>query len=165
MAHRAFLEDNHIKFYPGIRFQDVPFTHECYLKAGKCIRTSWLLNIYRVGHESATYSFSKQKAKEFCIAIAETWKLHTWEGHEPKTLQKLQDDVFVSFSHLTTIISYSIKNSSDRAEIIDHLRQLAPDMTFTNGFKQRAVSMFYRTLPHCYIHLHYYGRQLKKLLK
>ena len=41
LYRRRFLTDNHITFFPKIRYQDVPFTHECYLKANKCIRVSW----------------------------------------------------------------------------------------------------------------------------
>ena len=98
LYRRRFLLDNHISFHPGIRFQDVPFTHECYLKARKCIKTNVLLNIYRMGQESSTSSFDTKRGKEFCIAISKTWELRHWEGHTPETLRKLQDDVFYSFS-------------------------------------------------------------------
>ena len=64
LYRRAFITENHLTFVPGIRYQDVPFTNECYLKAEKCLRVSWLLNIYRRGHDSATASFDKKKAKE-----------------------------------------------------------------------------------------------------
>ena len=47
LYRREFLMDNGIFFIPGIRSQDVPFTNECLLKAKKCLRTPWLLNIYR----------------------------------------------------------------------------------------------------------------------
>ncbi len=61
LFRREFLLENQLKFVPGIYIQDVPFTHECYLKAKKCLRTPWLLNIYRVGHESATFCFNQKK--------------------------------------------------------------------------------------------------------
>ena len=32
----------------------------------------WLLNIYRKGHESPTFSFNTKTTKDFCIAIAKT---------------------------------------------------------------------------------------------
>jgi Glycosyltransferases involved in cell wall biogenesis len=54
LFRREFLLRNDLKFVPGVYYQDVPFTHESYLKAQRCIKTSWLLNIYRIGHESAT---------------------------------------------------------------------------------------------------------------
>ena len=55
LYRRDFLINNNLTFVPGIYIQDMPFTHECYLKAKKCIRASWLLNIYRKWNESATF--------------------------------------------------------------------------------------------------------------
>ena len=36
---RSFLESNNLRFVPGIMFEDIPFTHECYLKAKSSIKT------------------------------------------------------------------------------------------------------------------------------
>ena len=47
LYRREFLVAGNLTSYPGIRFQDIPFTHECYLKANNCIRTNIHLNIYR----------------------------------------------------------------------------------------------------------------------
>jgi glycosyltransferase involved in cell wall biosynthesis len=75
---KDFITKNNLKFIPGIYFQDVPFTHEAYLKAKTCIKTSWLLNIYRRGQESASNlsTFNLKKAHDFCIAIAKSWELY-----------------------------------------------------------------------------------------
>lgn len=164
LYRRSFLLDNHISFHPGIRFQDVPFTHECYLKARKCIKTNVLLNIYRMGQESSTSSFDTKRGKEFCIAISKTWELRHWEGHTPETLRKLQDDVFYSFSFLTSWISYSTKKCSNSAEILRFLKKTSPDMIFRNGVKQRIVSFLYRTTPQFYIKINIWARKLKRLL-
>ena len=104
LFRRKFLLDNKITFVPGIYIQDVPFTHECYLKAKKCVRTSWLLNIYRKGHESATFSFNPKKAKDFCTAIAKTWELTRLEGLSPQVQNKLREDIYASFSMVIWII-------------------------------------------------------------
>jgi len=63
LFRRAYLQDNHLTFNTVFFYQDVPFLHECYIKANKCLRISWLLNIYRRGHESATHSFNKEKIR------------------------------------------------------------------------------------------------------
>ena len=55
LFRREFLMNNNITFVPGIYIQDMPFTHECYLKAKKCIRASWLLNIYRKRHRICNF--------------------------------------------------------------------------------------------------------------
>lgn len=156
LFRRNFIIENNLTFVPGIYIQDVPFTHKCYLKARKCIRTSWLLNIYRKGHESATYSFNKKKAKDFCTAIAKTWELTHLDGLSPKVQNKLQEDVYTSFSAVLWIITHKIDKSSDRIDIFDFLKQQAPDLCFRNGTKQIIDSFMYRHLPHLFIHLRYF---------
>ena len=157
LFRREFLIRNNLTFVPGIYIQDVPFTHECYLKASKCIKTSWLLNIYRRGRkESATYSFNKNKTKDFCIAIAKTWELTHLDNLSPKVLNKLQEDVYTSFSALLWIITHKIDKSSDRTDIIDFLKRQAPDLWFKNGAKQKQQSWLYRYFPHLFVHLSFY---------
>jgi len=95
LFRKDFIIENNIKFYPGIRYQDIPFTHECYLKANKCIRTSQLLNIYRERPGSATYFFRLFKAPDFSIAIAQTWKLTYLENLSPQLLKKLENDIYI----------------------------------------------------------------------
>lgn len=155
LFRKEFLIKNNLTFVPGIYIQDVPFTHECYLKAGKCIRTSWLLNIYRKGHESATFSFNKKKAKDFCIAIAKTWELTYLDNLSPIVQNKLKEDVYTSFSAIIWIITHKIDKSSDRIEIFDFLKQQVPNLCFRNGTKQKIVSFMYRRLPHLFIHIRY----------
>ena len=155
LFRREFLIKNNLTFVPGIYIQDVPFTHECYLKANKCIKTSWLLNIYRKGLESATFSFNKKKAKDYCTAIAKTWELTHLDGLSPKVQNKLQEDIYTSFSAVLWIITHKINKSSDRIEIFDFLKQQAPDLCFRNGTKQKIDSFMYRHLPHLFIHIRY----------
>ncbi|MBO7045443.1 MAG: glycosyltransferase [Prevotella sp.] len=156
LYRREFLIDKKLTFVPGIYIQDVPFTHECYLKAQKCIRTSWLLNIYRKGHESATYSFNIKKAKDFCTAIAKTWELTRLEYLSPQIQEKLREDVYTSFSMIIWITVHKIKKQSERIEIIDFLKYQAPDLWFRNGTKQKLESYMYHYLPHWFIHLRYF---------
>lgn len=165
LYRRCFLIENDIWSYPGIRFQDVPFTHECYLKAKKCIKAQWLLNIYRTGHNSATLLFNKQKAKDFCIALKMTWKLRNWDGHTLETLFKLENDVFISFSYLISLISYSFKSPTDRKITANFLKEYLADITFRNGIKQKTISFFFRTMPYCFIEFNYYLRVLYRLVK
>lgn len=156
LYRREFILENNITFVPGIYIQDVPFTHECYLKAKRCIRTSWVLNIYRKGHESATYSFNPQKAKDFCSAIAETWKLNRLDGLSLAVQKKLREDIYTSFSAIIWIITHKIENTSDRIDIVDFLKRQAPDLWFKNGKKQIIDSFMYRYLPHLFIRLRYF---------
>jgi len=152
---REFLLNNNLKFVRGIYYQDVPFTHECYLKAKRCIRTTWLLNIYRRGHESATSSFNMKKAKDFCIVIAETWKLTRVEGLSLKAQKTLRENIYTSFSLMICSLVRGKWELSDKVHVLDFLRQQAPDLHFNNGIKQKYVSFMYRNLPYSYICIRY----------
>jgi glycosyltransferase involved in cell wall biosynthesis len=164
LYRRAFITGKKLTFVPGIRYQDVPFTHEAYLKAGKCMRTHWLLNIYRRGHESATYSFSAQKGKHLCRAMKETWGLRSLEQNTEATRCKIENDVYVSFNVLILLIAYSIHDNSTRMDILEHLKQQIPDLAFKNGIKQRVTSWFYKQMPHFYMNINYYGRKYKRIV-
>ena len=158
LFRRQFIINNELSFIPGIFYQDVPFTHKCYIKAKKCLKTNWRLNIYRINRlGSATESFSKKKAMDFCVAIEKTWKLKPFT-HQ-KLINKLQDDVFISFTSLIYFTSHYIKDPNERHEIIDYLKQLVPDLAFNNGIKQTFISIIYRVMPHMLVRLRLiYGR-------
>ena len=155
LYRRHFLLDNHFSFIPGIYIQDVPFTHECYLKAKKCLKISWYLNIYRRHDSSATFFFSKKKEMDFCTAIAATWRLTHRKELPPAVQKKLREDVYISFSAMISTTVREIKKSSDRMEIVDHLRELAPDLSFENGRKQAITSFLFSHMPHAYMHIKY----------
>lgn len=150
LLKREFIVKNQLSFVPRIRYQDVPFTHECYLKANKCLKTSWLLNIYRKGHESATYSFNKKKAKELCISIANTWKLRAIDDMTAEVRKKLNNDIFASFALLIYLMLYGIKSRSERKEIFAFLNNEIPNLYFTNGWKQKFTSFLFRLSPEFY---------------
>ena len=155
LYRRDFLTRNQLTFNSEFYFQDVPFLHECYLKAKRCLRTPWLVTVYRKGHESATFSYNIRKVKIFCIAIAKTWELTRLEGLSAKVQNKLRDDVFTSFSVVSWITAHKIKSTSERKEIIDFLKQQAPDLWFENGLTQKFVSYMYRNSPYTLIRLRY----------
>lgn len=151
LFRREFLLKNNITFVPGIRYQDVPFTHECYLKAENCLRVKWLLNIYRRGHESATFSFNKKKAHDLCISIASTWKLKDLSNLSPEVRRKLSNNLFVSFSLLIYLMLYGIDNITDRLDIFVFLRKQIPNLKFTNGVKQNVSSFLFNYFPYIYL--------------
>lgn len=151
LFRREFLLKNQIKFFPGVFYQDVPFTHECYIKAKKCLRTSWLLNIYRIREGSATYSFSKKKAIDMCIVIGRTWKLTHISGLTPPVRQKLNDNVYTTFSILFYCIMHSIKDHQDRLEIVRRLNQEVPDLLFSGNLQCKAESLMVKRMPRLYL--------------
>ena len=160
LFRKDFIQSNHLKFVPGVVYQDVPFINNCYILAKKCIRTSWLFNIYRIEHVSATSFFNIKKAKDFCIVIAKTWELTNIEGLSPRVQKKLRDNIYTSFSAMICSTVHEIEKTSDRIEIIDFLKKQAPDLRFNNGFKQNLKSFMYRNCPHTYIQIRYLYAQI-----
>ena len=148
---REFLLKHQMTFFPGICFQDVPFTNECYIRAEKCLRTSWLLNIYRKREGSATYSFSKKKAIDMCIVIGKTWQLRHINGLTSPIIQKLEDNVYATFSVLFYSMMHSIKSHQERIEIVRRLNQEVPDLLFSKNLKRKAESLMVRRLPRAYL--------------
>lgn len=155
LFRRQFILDNKLYYTPGIRYQDVPYTHECYIKAQKCLRVNWNLNIYRRRQGSATYSFRLSQSRDFCIAIGKTWELSHLENLSPKMLKKLQDDVFTSMSVMLWLTSHAAKNASERKGVIDFLKKKAPDLNLQNGVKQKITTFLFQKMPHTFIHLRY----------
>ena len=158
LFRREFITENNLSFYPGIRYQDVPFTHECYLKANRCIKTTKLLNIYRRRPGSATFFFRLFKARDFSIAVAQTWKLTYLEWLSPRILKKLKKDVYISLTMLIYLIAHDDSPFSDKRKDISFLKELAPDMTFEDGIKQRIYSLLYQKRPMTLVYVRYlYG--------
>ena len=165
LYRRQFIIDNSLSFYPGIRYQDVPFTHESYIKAKKCIRTHWLLNIYRKGHESATFSFDKQKANDYCIVIGKTWELMSIPELSPQMKRKLEDDIYTTFSLFYYSMLHSVTDYKDKLEIVDYLKVNAPTIHFSGSLKKRIESFLLFYSPHLFLALRILHWNYKKIIK
>lgn len=148
---REFLVNNNIRFVPGIYYEDIPFTHECFLKAGRCLRVHNLLYIYRIGHASITTAINIKSGKDLATTIAKTWALRNIDGLSTEIIQRICDNVFASFSVLLYAIVHDVKKAADRKEILMHLKKVAPDLRFSNGLKQKFVYFLYRFIPITFI--------------
>ena len=156
MYRRSFLLDNELFFIPGINYQDIPFTHKCYLKANRCIKASWLLNIYREGRPgAATTYFTYQKSWSYIIAIAETWKLRQMDCLSSDSKYKIEENVFFSFSKLIYHTLSCINKMSERNMIMDNLNKEVPDLDFTHNKRQKISTYFIKNAPHLFINLYY----------
>ena len=150
-----FLVAENLSFYPGIRYQDIPFTHECYLKANRGVRTNRLLNIYRRWPGSSTIAYTIDNTKNFVIAIALTWNLRQLEGLSSDMLYKLEEDVYISFRTMVYHTLHFLKHKADRNEIMDYLNLHASGLFFNHGILQRVITMMIKRMPHLFINLYY----------
>lgn len=165
LFRRDFLTNHQITFVPGVCYQDVPFAHECYIKAKKCLRTHWLLNIYRRGRvDSASFSFNEKKAKDFCIVIAKTWELTHIQNLSPKVQEKLRNDIYTSFSAFSYSALHAIKNSSYKLYLLSFLRQKAPDLAFTNGIKEKILTFLFRNVPQLFFPFLWCNVKIQKII-
>lgn len=168
---RKFLIDNNIKFTPDIIFEDIPFTHECYIKARKCLKTNYPMYFYRKGHaQSITSKFNKKSGMDFGTALAKTWELTYIKGLSPKVIFRLKENVFTCFSFMIYSITYHIPNPNERIDIINYYKQIAPDIHFKNGIKQRIVDLMIWEMPSLYLYLrhiyaHYFEESIWKFKK
>jgi len=150
---KAFLRSNHLSFYPGIYFEDIPFTNECYLTANLCIKANHLMYVYRKGHSSisSVKIFDLKKAHDLCIALKKTWELRKKEGLSPEIIKKLNYMCFCTFCRIRERSLYVFESYSQKVAVIKMLKGEVPDLRFTHGFKQKLDYLFYRASSHLYI--------------
>lgn len=148
---RDFLSRNELRFIPGICYEDIPFTPECYLKAQVCLRVSSVLYLYRIGHSSITSNMDKKKAMDLNKVIERIWELKDMKCLSEKVRQKLLDNLFSTFSFELWCISHNRNVFVHRKEIIKDLIKRVPDIWFKNSLKQLLVSLLFRLMPGLYI--------------
>ena len=162
---RDFLNHHQLRFIPNIYFEDIPFTHQCYIKASHSIRVNWQFIIYRKGHESITSKFSIKKAMDYCKIIAYLWELSKDKGLRESIRQKLRDNTFVSFSMLFYFLTTcKFISHSEKLSVLKVLKRDIPDLSFKNGIKQRIVNILYHKIPYTYITLRiFYANYLQHI--
>ncbi len=153
LYRKDFISDNHISFYPGITFEDNPFTLKCYIKAKLCIRANWFLNIYRIGNAtiSSPLTFNKKKAHDLSVAIREAWKLNYTEVLSPQIKKKLNDALYNLFKQYIYKILYITPGYNNMVKFLNILRSEVPDLKFTNGIKQKTHTLLLKFSPHLYV--------------
>ena len=150
---KAFLDENKLHFIPGIYFEDVPFTTECYLKAKHCLRTTQQFYIYRQRPNSIVSSMSMQKLFDLNTITKHLWENKIWASSSKSLSHQWMNTIFATFSITIWYISHDKKLLAKRKEYISDLKNKIPDLKFTNGLKQRLVSFLFRLAPCTYIKL------------
>jgi len=144
---KSFLKEKKLSFIPGIRYQDIPFTTECYIKACKCLKASQLLYVYRKRYVYPSFAANVKKYYEITIAISKTWELMSKCQLSGKMRAKLEDNVYANLVNFTRRISHLSNNFKVREGIFDHLRKNIKDLHFKNTIKHRLFSYVFCYCP------------------
>lgn len=153
LYRRSFLETNHLRFIPGIYFEDVPFTTECYLKAEKCVRFPILFYIYRQRTNSIVSSVNMKKVTDFNIVLEHLQTMKLEYSLPTNVAQKLSDTMFSAFSSAIWYLSHDKILLAKRNEYVEDLQKKDIAIQFTHGIKQRVISLLYWLMPNTYIML------------
>ena len=150
---KTFLDANNLRFIPGIYFEDVPFTTECYLKAGRCIKTDSLFYLYRQREQSICSTLDARKIYDLNTVIARLWNMRQEMKLTAKEDEKYMDVIFTTFSITQWYITQYDNLFRERHQLIADLKQKVPDLRFPYTKKQRSVTFFYRLMPCKYLWL------------
>lgn len=135
----------------GFCFEDIPFVHECYLKASKCIVTNHIVCIYRIGHNSITSSMNKNKIMDLNKSISRLWMLQYSLVLPDSIHRELRNKIFATLSFELWCISHNSILMVDYKELLTDLQSRVPDLSFKNGFKQRFVTYMFWKHPYIYL--------------
>ncbi len=144
---RSFLHEHHMRFIPGILFEDIPFTHECYLTNCNCLITNYKYYIYRLRNGSITNTYTMRHAKDLSISIGKTWELRKKLSLNREEYMALQDSMFFWFWTVNTKIIKNNNSFSEQIHTLDYMAKNVPDLKFTNSFHQKFITLLYRISP------------------
>lgn len=153
LYRKEFLDQNNLRFIPGIYFEDIPFTIECYLHAEKCLKVDMPLYIYRQHEGSIVSTVNMKKLKDLNKVIAKLQEIKESEQWPTEVKQVIDDNIFATFSITIWYLTHDKNLLVKRHEYVEDLKKNAPSINFTHGIKQRVVSYLYRLMPNTYIKL------------
>ena len=152
--HRTeFIRQNNITFIPGIYFEDIPFTTECLLRARKCIRAHYPLNIYRQRDASISdvASFNMRKAQDFTTSLVRTWELRKMDGLSPDIESTMKKKLYASYASLLYCILYKTNETSEQIRMVEYLWRNASELICSFSFKQKLGFVIFNLSPRLYI--------------
>ena len=148
---RTFLNENQIRLFHGVYYEDIPFLQECYLKAKRVIGIHLLYYIYRIRQRSCTYTFAMKNALDYNTAIANSWRLTEMDNLPERVVTQQKKNIYLFFNYAVDCIIGVFRDPSERKKIVDDLIKKVPDLRFTGGVGPKVVSALFRAMPYTYI--------------
>ena len=148
---RTFLNENQIRLFPGVYYEDIPFLQECYLKAKRVIGIHLLYYIYRIRQRSCTYTFAMKNALDYNTAIANSWRLTEMDNLPERVVTQQKKNIYLFFNYAVDCIIGVFRDPSERIKIVEDMIKKVPDLRFTGGVWPKVVSVLFRAMPYTYI--------------
>ncbi len=152
LYRREFLSKNHLRFTPGIYFEDIPFTTACYLNARTCIKSTCIFYIYRQRQASICSSIDIRKIFDLNTVLSLLEDIIQRKADlQDCQRRQVTEIMFATFS---IALWYTVSDPQlyeHRKEIIKDLRGKVPNLYFSNTSKQRMVSIVFRVMPCTYL--------------
>ena len=153
---RSFLNTQNIRFVPGLYFEDVPFTVECYLKAGRCLHTTHTFYIYRQRPGSICSAISKRKVMDFNRVLEMLWKRWKTIDRSEAVMAQLMETMRITFNIEMWYLAHVKELYPYRQEVTADLKRRVPDLHFTGGFNPWLSTVLFRLSPSLYLWLDSY---------
>ena len=152
LYRREFLNKIHLRFTPGIYFEDIPFTTACYLNAGTCIKSTCIFYIYRQRASSICSTIDIKKIYDLNTVLALLEDIiRTKPDLQDCQRRQVTEIMFATFSIALWYTVSDLQLYEHRKEIIKDLRGKVPNLFFSNTSKQRMVSIVFRVMPCTYL--------------
>ena len=148
---KAFLEKNNLCFLPGVFFEDILFTVECYLKIEKALFFPFTFYIYRQHSNSTVSTLSKKKLIDINTIIAYLLKLNKNNKLSEDEDNKLQDIVFSTFSLEMWYLIHENGLFAYKKEVVEDLKMKVSRLRFNKGIEQRLTSFLFNRNPYIYL--------------
>ena len=162
---RTFLNENQIRLFPGVYYEDIPFLQECYLKAKRVIGIHLLYYIYRIRQRSCTYTFAMKNALDYNTAIAKSWRLTEMDNLPERVVTQQKKNIYLFFNYAVDCIIGVFRDPSERKKIVDDLIKKVPDICFTGGVGPNVVSTLFRTMPYTYIRWRLFNTKVRNWIR
>lgn len=153
---RDFLIKNNIFFIPGLYFEDVPFTTECYLKADKSLIASTLLYIYRQRSGSIVSSISIEKLLHMNMVNEYILNMSKQMNLSENTRKVIINNIFYNTISINFWYITHYKNIYPHwREILQDLKKRIPLELFKSSLKQRLTVTCLQYIPSLYVWIRY----------
>ena len=128
LYRRALLEENNVRFLPGVYYEDIPFLQECLLKARRVIGVDVTTYVYRLRPQSCTFSFTMKNAMDYNTAIARTWGLTGLTGLTERVRRQQRRNVRRLVDYAMDCVVGVFEDRRERRMIVKDLEKRVPEL-------------------------------------